>query len=116
MTSQAKRRGTETETWTVQYARDHGRRAEKIARAGELDEGDVWVELPSGLVVIQVKARRRLDLPGALRDAADQAVNFAAARGLLEVPRSYVVSRPYGYGERRMDDWIVSQRFAQLIA
>lgn len=94
----------------------HGRDAEHIRKAGEHDRGDFYVDLPSGLVVVQSKAVKRISLTAVLKEAAQQAQNFAVHRGLEVAPRSMVLVRPYGLGRARIDDWPVVQTYGQLLA
>lgn len=57
-------------------------------------------------VDIEVKARRGLDLTGALNQQADRAVD-----GVLPV----AIIRPDGYGAARIDDWPAAMKVCTLI-
>lgn len=89
--------------------------SERLRLAGKNDEGDWWLKLPSGLIIMQEKAVKNLSLPGALREARKQAENYAKARGLDEIPRFMVHMRPPGFGRARLDEWPVAQTFGQLL-
>lgn len=113
--SQAKRKGADTEIWAVQREWTAGLDAEHIRKAGEKDQGDHWVRLPSGLQVVQVKAVRNLSLTATLKAVAKQAAEFAQARDLAKVPPCHVLVRPYGLGRARIDEWPIVQTFGQFL-
>ena len=84
-----KARGAGFETDTRDKFRTKGYRAERLARAGSHDEGDISVSdwLQREYVVVECKAPGsggRIDLPGWLREAERERGFFAKARGLSE--------------------------------
>lgn len=91
MTSSAKRAGAQFETDVLHYLREKGFDAERLAKAGSLDEGDiVFRDDADVLVVMELKVRRdkntQLSLGSYLGEAASEADHYAAARGLADVP------------------------------
>lgn len=82
----AKRRGAGFETDVTRTLRDMGYDAERLARKGSKDEGDVAVRLGDTTLVIECKATRSIDLSGFVSEAIVEAANYAEHRG-LPVPR-----------------------------
>ena len=80
-------RGASWETEITNYARKKGHDAERIARRGSKDEGDVVCKgsFFGNLAIIEAKAPGldgKIDLPGWLREAHVEADHYAEARGL----------------------------------
>jgi hypothetical protein len=83
----AKQRGTTFEVDLVSHLRERGHQAERLARTGAKDEGDVaLIDWHYCTVVIEAKARREKTTPlsiGAwLAEAHVEAENYRAARSL----------------------------------
>jgi len=114
--AQAKRRGTEAEVWPVERAWVEKLDADRLRLSGREDEGDWWLRTRRGdLWVMQSKAVKRISLTSVLRQAQEQARNYAKHRHMEDVPLSGVLVRPYGYGRGRIDEWPVVQTFGQLL-
>lgn len=82
-----KQRGTTFETDLRNWFRANGYDAERLARTGQRDEGDVVVrkDFLGSIGVIEAKApgaSNRIDLSGWTKEAQLEAVHFAEARGL----------------------------------
>jgi hypothetical protein len=83
-----KARGAGYEVDTKDWFRGHGYDAERLARAGSLDEGDVVVRsdfLLGTIGILECKAPgagNAIDLSGWTREAQVEAGNYARARGL----------------------------------
>lgn len=82
-----KTRGATFEIDLRDYARALGYDAERLARAGSKDEGDVSIRAVniSGTAIIEAKAPGaggKIDLPGFLREAKVEARHYADARGI----------------------------------
>lgn len=80
-------RGATWETEIKDYARRHGYDAERLARRGSKDEGDVVIQDSrlGDVAIIEAKAPGldgKIDLPGWLREAHVEANNYAEARSL----------------------------------
>lgn len=80
-------RGAQHESNIAVDARAKGYDAERLARAGSKDEGDVVVRglVISGTAIVEAKAPGldgKIDLPGWLREAKVEAQNYADKRGI----------------------------------
>jgi len=93
MTNANKRKGTQFETDVLGWFRGRLPKAmtERLALAGANDEGDLVLMVAGKPYVFELKATARLDLPEFWRQATVEAQNYARARGLDEVPLSYVI-------------------------
>ena len=86
-----KARGATFETDIKDWFRANGYDAERLARTGAKDEGDVVAFLDGTANILELKATKKLDLPQFWREAEVEAENYAKARGLKEVPYKFVV-------------------------
>lgn len=82
-----KRRGATYETELRDYFRRNGYDAERLARAGKLDEGDIVIrkDFLGSIGILEAKAPGkdgRIDLSGWSREAQVEAANYARARGM----------------------------------
>lgn len=95
--SASKRKGTAAETAVVNWLREHGwPSAERRALAGNADRGDI-----AGIVgvVLEVKAKKEMDLSGWVKEAeterrndgADFGIVIAKKRGTTDVGEWYAV-------------------------
>ena len=75
------------------WLRSEGALAEKLALSGGKDEGDMAVVIAGKTFVLELKNHKSLSLPDFWRQAEVEAVNYAKARGLEEVPLHYVVAK-----------------------
>ena len=80
-------RGATFESDLRDYARALGYDAERLARAGSKDEGDVSIRAVGlhGTAIVEAKAPGadgKIDLPGWLREAKVEAQNYGDARGI----------------------------------
>jgi len=93
MTNANKRKGTQFETDVLGWFRGRLPKAmtERLALAGANDEGDLVLMVAGKPYVFELKATARLNLPEFWRQATVEAQNYARARGLDEVPPSYVI-------------------------
>lgn len=110
MANRSKQVGTAAESAVVKYILDKGLYCHRKTLSGAVDEGDVWVVMPSGgIAVIQVKAGRSAETASIelmdrwLRDAEDQA---GAAKGDM----AFLVTKVSGRGDARVGDWTLSWR------
>ena len=87
----AKARGSKFETDVLKWLRSKGILAERLRLAGAKDEGDLVAIVSGKPYVFELKATARLDLPQFWREATEEAVNYAQARGLSQVPPAYVI-------------------------
>ncbi|HET7386887.1 MAG TPA: hypothetical protein VFJ19_09530 [Nocardioidaceae bacterium] len=99
--STRRRRGADTQRHVAGYLRTHGWRFAEPVGAGS--PGADITGVPG--LAVEVKARRGLDLPGWLRQAARNAAG--------RVP--LLVVRPDGFGPATVDDWPVTLRLADAV-
>ena len=83
-----KQRGSRHEVELTEYARSLGYDAERLARRGSKDEGDIVIRkdfLGANIGIIEAKApgaNGRINLSGWIKEAQVEAQNYADARGL----------------------------------
>lgn len=112
MSNRSSAKGSLFERQVLTYMRDAGKDAERLARAGSLDEGDLVIRLTSGLYIAELKAEARMNIPGALREAAVERENYAKARGLKEPPPGVAIikspGKPIGkaFVVQHLEDWL----------
>ena len=85
------RKGSQFETDVMKWLRKAGVIAERLKTAGAKDEGDMVVIISGETYILELKNRQTLSLPEFWREAQVEALNYAKARDLGEVPLSYVV-------------------------
>ena len=85
------RKGSQFETDVMKWLRKGGAMAERLTKAGAKDEGDMVVIISGETYILELKNRQTLSLPEFWREAEVEALNYASARGLGEVPLHYVV-------------------------
>lgn len=91
MSQYNKTKGATFETDVLKWLRSMKVLAERLTKAGSKDEGDIVVVAAGNTYILELKNRRSLSLPEFWREAQVEALNYAKARGLGEVPLSYVV-------------------------
>ena len=79
--------------------------AERLRLAGKDDEGDLVVVVAGQTYILELKNTARLDLPEFWRQAEVEALNYAKARGIGEVPLHYVVVKRRNSGIEK--SWVV---------
>lgn len=79
-----KRKGADFEIAVTTYLRSLGYRADRLARRGVRDEGDVALALGDKVFVIEAKDEKAHNLSGYVAESQAEAANYAAARGLAE--------------------------------
>ena len=85
------RKGSQFETDVMRWLRKMGAIAERLTKAGAKDEGDIVTVIAGETYILELKNRQTLSLPQFWREAQVEALNYAKARGLGEVPPSYVI-------------------------
>jgi hypothetical protein len=89
----------------MKWLRSAGVMAERLTKAGAKDEGDMVVIISGETYILELKNRQTLSLPEFWREAQVEALNYAKARGLGEVPMSYVVVKRRNAGIE--DAWVI---------
>ena len=85
------RKGSKFETDVLKWLRQMGVLAERLTKAGSKDEGDMVAIIAGKTYILELKNRATLSLPEFWREAQVEALNYSKARGLGEVPLSYVI-------------------------
>ena len=84
--------GSKFETDVMKWLRSKsGVIAERLTKAGAKDEGDIVTVIAGETYILELKNRQTFSLPEFWREAQVEALNYAKARGLGEVPLSYVI-------------------------
>ena len=91
MSQYNKTKGSQFETDVMKWLRRAGVIAERLTKAGAKDEGDIVTVIAGETYILELKNRATLSLPEFWREAQVEALNYAKARGIGEVPLSYVV-------------------------
>ena len=105
MSSYNKAKGSKFETDVMKYLRQLGHFAERLAKAGANDEGDIVTIIAGQTYILECKNRKSLDLPQFWAEAQAEAANYAKARGLVVEPPAFViVKRRRGSIE---DAWVI---------
>ena len=91
MSQYNKAKGSKFETDVMKWLRSMGVLAERLTKAGSKDEGDMVTVIAGETYILELKNRATLSLPEFWREAQVEALNYAKARDLGEVPLSYVV-------------------------
>jgi Holliday junction resolvase len=86
-----KAKGAAFEIDVMKWFRGLGVLAERLRLAGKDDEGDLVCVVSGKTYILELKNTARLDLPEFWRQAEVEALNYAKARGIGEVPLSFVV-------------------------
>jgi len=91
MSQYNKTKGSQFETDVMKWLRKMGAIAERLTKAGAKDEGDIVTVIAGQTYILELKNRATLSLPEFWREAQVEALNYAQARGIGEVPLSYVI-------------------------
>jgi Holliday junction resolvase len=86
-----KAKGAAFEIDVMKWLRSMGQVADRLRLAGKDDEGDLVCVVSGKTYILELKNTARLNLPAFWREAQVEALNYAKARGLGEVPPSYVI-------------------------
>jgi Holliday junction resolvase len=91
VSSYNKAKGSKFETDVMKYLRKLGHFAERLAKAGANDEGDIVTIIAGQTYILECKNRKSLDLPQFWAEAQTEAANYAKARGLVVEPPAFVI-------------------------
>jgi len=100
-----KAKGAAFEIDVMKWFRSLGVLAERLRLAGKDDEGDLVCVVSGSTYILELKNTARLDLPEFWRQAEVEALNYAKARGIGEVPLHYVVVKRRNAGINKA--WVV---------
>jgi Holliday junction resolvase len=99
------RKGAKFETDVMRWLREHDAVAERLTKAGAKDEGDLYVFLQGKTYIMELKNRKKLDLPAFWDEAQVEAKNYAKARGLGMEPSAFVVVKRRNHGIEK--SWVI---------
>lgn len=99
------RKGAQFETDVMRWFRENEAVAERLTKAGAKDEGDLYVFLQGKTYIMELKNRKKLDLPEFWDEAKIEAVNYAKARGLQQVPPAFVIVKRRNHGVNKA--WVI---------
>ena len=91
MSSYNKQKGSKFETDIMKYLRKLGHFAERLAKAGANDEGDIVAIIAGQTYILECKNRKAINLPQFWSEAQTEASNYAKARGLPLSPLAFVI-------------------------
>ena len=91
MSSYNKQKGSKFETDVMKYLRKLGHFAERLAKAGSNDEGDIVTIIAGQTYILECKNRKSINLPQFWAEAQTEAANYAKARGLPVNPPAFVI-------------------------
>jgi Holliday junction resolvase len=99
------RKGSQFETDVMRFLRSVGLLAERLTKAGSKDEGDIVCVVTGKTYILELKNVKKLDLPKFWSEAEVEALNYAKARGIGEVPLHYVIVKRRNSGIENA--WVV---------
>ena len=100
-----KTKGTKFEVDIAKFLRSLGHFVERLAKAGNKDEGDLVAIIAGQTYILELKNRKKLDLPAFWEEAQVEAKNYTKARGLEQVPPSYVIVKRRNHSAKKA--WVV---------
>jgi hypothetical protein len=112
VSSYNKAKGSKFETDVMKYLRKLGHFAERLAKAGANDEGDIVTIIAGQTYILECKNRKSINLPQFWAEAQTEAANYAKARGLLFSPLAFVIVKRRNAGIEKawviqdLDQWI----------
>ena len=75
----------------MKYIRSLGHFAERLAKAGASDEGDIVTIIAGQTYILECKNRKAMNLPQFWAEAQTEAANYAKARGQVVAPPAFVI-------------------------
>ena len=85
------RKGSKFEIDVLKFFRKMGLWIERLTKAGANDEGDLVTIIAGKTYILELKNVKKIDLPRFWEEAEVEAINYAKARDLAEVPLHYVI-------------------------
>ena len=100
-----KAKGAAFEIDVMKWLRSFKVVVDRLRLAGKDDEGDLVCVIAGQSYILELKNTARLDLPEFWRQAQVEALNYAKARGIGEVPPAYVIVKRRNAGIEK--SWVV---------
>lgn len=99
------RRGSAFEVGVMKWFRNLGIFVERLVKNGMNDEGDLVCIIAGKTYILELKNRKKLDLPTFWEEAQRESKNYAKARNLEDVPFSYVIVKRRNHGIEK--SWVI---------
>lgn len=99
------RKGAQFETDVMKWFRAMGAVCERLTKTGAKDEGDLVAVVAGKTYILELKNRKKIDLPAFWDEAQVEAKNYAKARGLKSEPPAFVIVKRRNAGIDRA--WVV---------
>jgi len=99
------RKGAQFETDVMKWLRSMGAVCERLTKAGAKDEGDLVTVVAGSTYILELKNRKKIDLPAFWDEAQVEAKNYAKARGLTFSPPAFVIVKRRNHGIEK--SWVV---------
>jgi Holliday junction resolvase len=115
VSSYNKQKGSKFETDVMKYLRKVGYFAERLAKAGSNDEGDIVTIIAGQTYILECKNRKSLNLPAFWDEAQVEAKNYAKARGMVATPPAFVIVKRRQHAVEKawviqdLDQWLVER-------
>jgi hypothetical protein len=115
VSSYNKAKGSKFETDVMKYLRKLGHFAERLAKAGSNDEGDIVTIIAGQTYILECKNRKSINLPQFWAEAQTEAANYAKARELPVSPLAFVIVKRRQHGVEKawviqdLDQWLVER-------
>lgn len=115
MSSYNKQKGSKFETDVMKYLRKLGHFAERLAKAGANDEGDIVTIIAGQTYILECKNRKSMNLPAFWDEAQVEAKNYAKARGMVATPPAFVIVKRRQHGIEKawviqdLDQWLTER-------
>lgn len=98
-------KGAKFEVDVAKYLRSLGHFVERLAKAGSKDEGDLVAIISGQTYILELKNRKKIDLPAFWSEAQVEAENYAKARGLPFSPPAFVIVKRRSHSVSKA--WVV---------
>ena len=89
----------------MKYLRKLGHFAERLAKAGSNDEGDIVTIIAGQTYILECKNRKSINLPQFWAEAQTEAANYAKARGVVATPPAFVIVKRRQHGVEK--SWVI---------
>ena len=100
-----KAKGAKYEIDVMKLFRSLGHLAERLRLAGKDDEGDLVCVVAGQTYILELKNRKTINLSEFWSEAQVEALNYAKARGIGEVPLHYVLVKRRNAGIEK--SWVI---------
>lgn len=100
-----KAKGAKYEIDVMKLFRSLGHLAERLRLAGKDDEGDLVCVIAGQTYILELKNRKTINLSEFWSEAQVEALNYAKARGIGEVPLHYVLVKRRNAGIEK--SWVI---------